>query len=161
MMRLTTTFVVVTLALAPLQSRVPAQQTYPTTPETARVDSLFAEHARGATPGLAVAVVRDGKVLYAKGYGYASLENRVPITPTTAFDVASVSKQFAGLAVAMLVTEGRVKLTDDIRKYIPELSDVGHTVTVDHLLHHVDVAAQHEPVPNNPFCPFPGRRGQN
>ena len=81
-------------------------------------------------------MVRDGKVLFTKGYGYADLEHRVPITPATVFDVASVSKQFAGLAVAMLVDAGQVKLTDDIRKYIPELADVGHTVTIDHLLHH-------------------------
>ena len=101
-----------------------------------RVDSLFAEQTRGLSPGLAVAVVRDGKVLLTKGYGYANLEHRIPITPATVFDVASVSKQFAGLSVAMLITEGRVKPTDDIRKYIPELGDVGHTVTIDHLLHH-------------------------
>lgn len=107
-----------------------------TTAEERRVDSLFAEYARGATPGVAVAVVRDGRTLLAKGYGLASLEHHVPITPTTVFDVASVSKQFTGLAVAMLVNEGRVKLTDDIRKYIPELGDVGHTITVGHLVHH-------------------------
>jgi CubicO group peptidase (beta-lactamase class C family) len=101
-----------------------------------RVDSLFAEHTNGVRPGLAVAVVRDGKVLLRKGYGYADLEHRVPITPSTVFDVASVSKQFAGLAVAMLAQQGKVKLTDDIRKYIPEMGDVGHTITVDHLLHH-------------------------
>jgi CubicO group peptidase (beta-lactamase class C family) len=101
-----------------------------------RVDSLFASYTRGATPGVAIAVVRDGRMLLSKGYGLASLEHRVPITPTTVFDVASVSKQFTGLAVAMLVEQGRVKLTDDIRKYIPELGDVGHTITIDHLLHH-------------------------
>ena len=105
-------------------------------PNDRRVDSLFSEHTRGLAPGLAVAVVRDGKVLLTRGYGYANLEHRVPITPATVFDVASVSKQFAGLSVAMLIGEGRVKLTDDIRKYIPELGDVGHTVTIDHLLHH-------------------------
>ena len=76
--------------------------------EERRVDSLFAEFTRGVSPGAAVAVVRDGKTILAKGYGMASLEHRAPITPTTVFDVASVSKQFAGLAVAMLVAEGRV-----------------------------------------------------
>jgi CubicO group peptidase (beta-lactamase class C family) len=101
-----------------------------------RVDSLFAEYTRGVQPGLAVAVVRDGNVLLTRGYGYASLEHRALITPATVFDVASVSKQFTGLAVAMLVNEGRVKLTDDIRKYIPELKQTAQTVTVDHLLHH-------------------------
>ena len=100
------------------------------------VDSLFAEYTLGLSPGAAVAVVRDGKVLLAKGYGYASLEHRTPITTATVFDVASVSKQFAGLAVAMLVDQGRIKLTDDIRKYLPELGDVGRTITIDHLVHH-------------------------
>ena len=142
MARLTLTLLLAASSLAPLApfGSVAGAQATPATqaasPESARVDSLFAEYTRGLAPGLAVAVVRDGKVLLTRGYGYASLEHRVPITPATVFDVASVSKQFAGLAVAMLITEGRVKLTDDIRKYIPELGDVGHTVTIDHLLHH-------------------------
>ena len=137
MMRLTHVFILVAVAgVGSLASTGIAQPTNAAAPEIARVDSLFAEHSRGLTPGLAVAVVRDGKVVMTKGYGYANLEHRVPITPATVFDVASVSKQFAGLAVAMLVAEGRVKLTDDIRKYIPELSDIGHIVTIDHLLHH-------------------------
>jgi CubicO group peptidase (beta-lactamase class C family) len=122
--------------IAPLASPTAARALQVVSPEAARVDSLFAEYSRGVMPGLAVAVVRDGRILFSKGYGYANLEHRVPITPSTVFDVASVSKQFAGLAVAMLVDEGRVKLTDDIRKYIPELGNVGHTVTIDHLLHH-------------------------
>jgi CubicO group peptidase (beta-lactamase class C family) len=106
------------------------------TSQERRVDSLFAEHTRGLQPGLALAVVRDGKVLITRGYGYANLEHKVPITPSTVFDVASVSKQFAGLAAAMLITEGRVKLTDDIRTYVPELAKLERPVTIDHLLHH-------------------------
>ncbi len=101
-----------------------------------QVDSLFAEYTLGLSPGAAVAVVRDGQVLLSRGYGYASLEQRTPITPATVFDVASVSKQFAGLAVAMLVDQGRIKLTDDIRTYLPELADVGKSITIDHLVHH-------------------------
>ena len=101
-----------------------------------QVDTLFAEYTVGLSPGAAVAVVRDGRVVLAKGYGYANLEHRTPITPGTVFDVASVSKQFTGLAVAMLVDQGRIKLSDDIRTYLPELADVGRTITVDHLVHH-------------------------
>ena len=118
---------VATISAAPLAQ----QATY-----EARVDSLFSQYTRNASPGLAVAVVRDGKVLLSKGYGLADLEHRVPITSSTVFDLASVSKQFAGLAVAMLVEQGRVKVSDDIRKYIPEMGDVGQTITIDHLLHH-------------------------
>ncbi len=100
------------------------------------VDSLFSHFDRTDSPGLAVAVVRDGEVVLRKGYGLARLEDRVPITPSTVFDVASVSKQFTGLAVAMLVERGEVRLDDDIRRWIPELPDFGHTITVEHLLHH-------------------------
>ena len=102
----------------------------------ARVDSIFAQFSTGLTPGAAVAVVRNGTVILSKGYGHADLEHKVPITGTSVFDVASVSKQFAGLAIAMLVEEGKVALTDDIRKHIPEMPDFGRTITVGHLVHH-------------------------
>jgi len=101
-----------------------------------RIDSLFTASIRGNSPGAAVAVVRDGKLLFHKGYGLATLENRDPITPSTVFDVASVSKQFTGLAIAMLVGQDRIRLTDDIHKYIPELGNFGHPITIDNLLHH-------------------------
>jgi CubicO group peptidase (beta-lactamase class C family) len=101
-----------------------------------RVDSLFAGYDSTPSPGLAVAVVRDGRVLLRRGYGLADLEHGVKITPTTVFDVASVSKQFAGMAVAMLATEGKIKLEDDIRKYIPEMQPRATPITIDHLARH-------------------------
>jgi CubicO group peptidase (beta-lactamase class C family) len=104
--------------------------------QTARVDSLFRQFTTGVTPGVAVAVVRNGTVVLSKGYGYANLEHKVPITGSSVFDVASVSKQFAGLAIAMLVEQGKIALTDDIRKHIPEMPDFGRVITVGHLVHH-------------------------
>lgn len=101
-----------------------------------RIDSLFAEYGRAGSPGLAVAVVRDGQVLLERGYGYANLEHAMPIGPTTVFDVASVSKQFAGLAIAMLAERGQIALDDDVRKYVPELPDFGYRITIRHLVHH-------------------------
>jgi CubicO group peptidase (beta-lactamase class C family) len=83
-----------------------------------------------------VAVVRNGALVLSKGYGHADLEHQIPVTGTSVFDVASVSKQFTGLAIAMLVEQGKVALTDDIRKHIPELPDFGPTITVGHLVHH-------------------------
>lgn len=102
----------------------------------AKVDSLFAHLHKTTSPGLAVLVVQDGRVLLRKGYGMASLEHQIPITPATVFDIASVSKQFAGMAVAMLAEGGKISLDDDIRKYIPELPDFGHKITISHLVHH-------------------------
>lgn len=101
-----------------------------------RADSVFARYQTGVGPGAAVAVVRDGKVVFRKGYGYASLEHRVPITPTSSFDAASVSKQFTGLAISMLVEQGRIGLKDDVRKYIPEMHAFETPITIEHLVHH-------------------------
>jgi len=101
-----------------------------------RVDSLFSDFTKSVSPGAAVVVIRDGQAVFRKGYGYADLEHRVPITTSSVFDVASVSKQFTGLAVSMLVDQGKIGLKDDIRKYIPELYAFDPPITIEHLLHH-------------------------
>ncbi|MBW1820170.1 MAG: serine hydrolase [Deltaproteobacteria bacterium] len=102
-----------------------------------KVDKLFSELNNSKSPGIAVLVVRDGNVLLRKGYGMANLEHQAPITPETVFDIASVSKQFCGMAISMLIEQEKISLQDDIHKYIPELNDFGHTITIDHLLHHM------------------------
>ena len=109
-----------------------------TTHETleAKVDQLFAEWNNPDTPGAALAVTRDGETIYTQGYGTANLEYDIPITPTTIFDIASVSKQFAAFAIATLSHEGKLSLDDDIRAHLPDLPDFGNTITIRHLLHH-------------------------
>lgn len=106
-----------------------------TTP-AGQVDQLFLPWDRPDSPGAAVAVVKDGAVVYQRGFGSANLEYGIPITPSTVFDIASVSKQFTGLTIAMLVEQGVVSLDADIREYLPEMPDFGETVTVRHLVHH-------------------------
>ena len=63
---------------------------------------------------MSIVVVKDGAVVYQHGYGYANLEHRIPVTPQTMFDVASVAKQFTGLGIAMLVDQGKISLDDNI-----------------------------------------------
>jgi len=75
-------------------------------------------------------------VVFARGYGYADLEHDVRNTDTTAFYLASVSKQFTAAAVLLLAQDGKVSLDDDVRKYVPELPDYGKTIRLRHLLHH-------------------------
>ena len=99
------------------------------------VDKIFSAFTPDG-PGCAVAVYRNAKVVLAKGYGSANLEYGVPITPATPFIVGSVSKQFTAAAIALLVEENRIALTDDVRKYVPELADYGTPITIDHLVHH-------------------------
>ena len=100
-----------------------------------QIDSLFEEYSYH-NPGVAVAVVQEGKMLFKKGYGMANLEYDVPITTTTAFNIGSVSKQFTAFAAYLLEEEGRISLDDDVRKYIPELRDYGKTIKLKHLLAH-------------------------
>lgn len=107
-----------------------------TDPES-RVDQIVAATlGEGVTPGFSIAVQKDGKLVYTKGFGYADLEYDIKNTPTTIFHIASVSKQFTAFAIAMLVDQGKLKLSDDIRKYLPELHDFGTVITIDHLVHH-------------------------
>ena len=102
---------------------------------SSEIDKIF-NWVTGAMPGCAVAVSHHGKVAVNRTYGLADLERDVPITPGTLFDAASVVKQFIAAATLLLVEEGRLSLTEDVRTYIPELPDYGHTITLDHLLTH-------------------------
>ncbi len=108
----------------------------PSSDVTSKVDALFASFNKTDSPGCVVVVVKNGEVVYKKGFGMANLDYDIPITSTSVFDIASVSKQFTGMAIAMLVEEGKIALTDDIRKYIPSLPDFGKKVTVRNLVDH-------------------------
>ncbi|HWY33336.1 MAG TPA: serine hydrolase domain-containing protein, partial [Nitrosopumilaceae archaeon] len=101
-----------------------------------KVDELLAKYNNSDAPGIAVAVVKDGSVVYKKGYGIANLEYRIPITPVSVFHIASVSKQFTVFAILLLEKEGKLSLDDDIRKYIPELPDYGYKITLRNLANH-------------------------
>jgi CubicO group peptidase (beta-lactamase class C family) len=104
-------------------------------PET-RVDALFQKMDTTLSPGCAVSVIRDHKIIYERGYGMADLDHNIPITPTTVFHVASMSKQFTAASILLLAQEGKLSLDDPVRKYIPELPDFGTPVTIRELLHH-------------------------
>ena len=111
------------------------------------VDQLMAPYDGTDRPGAAVAVVRGGEVVFARAYGMADLAHGVPNTPETVFNVASVSKPFAGAAFALLAEQGRLSLDDDVRTYLPELPDFGATVTLRHLLTHTSGLREFSSVP--------------
>jgi CubicO group peptidase (beta-lactamase class C family) len=102
----------------------------------ARVDSVFAGFTAPGSPGCALGIMRDGRLVYAKGYGLASIELGVPIGPATVFDIGSVSKQFTALAVVLLAQDRKLALDDEIQKYLPEIPRYAKPVTIRHLLHH-------------------------
>lgn len=102
----------------------------------AGVDNIFAEQDKPDSPGCAVAVIQDGKIIYKQGYGIANLDYNIPITPQTVFDIGSTSKQFTAACIALLVEEGKVSLNNNIRTYIPEIPEYQRPITISHLLHH-------------------------
>src|SRR5690349_6971983 len=87
-------------------------------------------------PGLSLAVVRDGRVVKARGYGYANLELSVPATPNTVYQIGSLTKQFTAAAILLLVQEQKVGLDDKISKYLDAPSEMWKEITVRHLLTH-------------------------
>lgn len=87
-------------------------------------------------PGLALAVVRDGAIVKAQGYGLANVELNVPVKPQTLFQTGSVGKQFTATAVMMLVEEGKIALDDKITKYFPDAPPAWREITVRNLLSH-------------------------
>jgi CubicO group peptidase (beta-lactamase class C family) len=117
---------------------VSAQTTPPAPPDnpTARVDELFQKMDTTVSPGCALSVMKDGRIIYERGYGMADLEHNVPITPQTVFHVASMSKQFTAASILMLAQEGKLSLDDPVRKYVPEVPDFGTPVTIRQLIHH-------------------------
>ncbi|HMJ70190.1 MAG TPA: serine hydrolase domain-containing protein [Cyclobacteriaceae bacterium] len=133
-----------TIAISPFENLegeysvvVSGAEAVATDPE-GRVDQVVRAAADGdqKAPGVAIAVQRDGKLIYDKGFGYADLEQNAKITPTTIFHIASVSKQFTAFAIAMLADQGKLSLDDDIRKYLPEMHDFGTPITIRQLGHH-------------------------
>jgi len=104
--------------------------------EISKVDEIFKDYARVDSPGCALGVYRDGAIAYAQGYGMASLELGVPITPQTVFDIGSTSKQFTAFSILLLQQQGKLSLDDDIRKFIPEIPDYGKRITLHHLMTH-------------------------
>ena len=103
---------------------------------TSRVDKIFEKWDQPDSPGCALAVIKDGRIVYKRGYGMANLDHDVPITPSTVFFVASVTKQFTAAAIALLALQGKLSLDDEVRKYIPAVPDFGTPITIRHLIHH-------------------------
>ncbi|HKA16845.1 MAG TPA: serine hydrolase domain-containing protein [Blastocatellia bacterium] len=101
-----------------------------------KVDKVFAQWNKPDSPGCGLAVIKDGQILYKRGYGMANLEHNIPMSPASIMDTGSVSKQFTAMAIALLAEQGKLSLDDDIRKYLPEIPKYESTITIRHLIHH-------------------------
>ncbi len=112
--------------------------------ESAAVNKLFNEWDTPSSPGCAVAVMKDGRIVFEHGYGMADLNHDVRVTPATVFDVGSIAKQFTATAILLLAQEGKLSLNDSIRKYVPEVPDFGVPITLQQMLHHTSGIRDYE-----------------
>jgi len=102
----------------------------------AQIDALFAEWNRPDSAGCGVGVNRKGATVFERGYGMANLEHKVPITPATLFDPASIAKPFTALSVMLLAEQGKLSLDDEVWKHVPEWVNRQDRITIRHLLAH-------------------------
>jgi CubicO group peptidase (beta-lactamase class C family) len=109
----------------------------------AQVKTLMHRYA-GDVPGASLLVVKDGKAIIRRGYGYANLEEHVKATPETDYRLASVTKQFTAASILLLKQDGKLKLTDPIRKYLPELPASDDKITIENLLTHTSGLIDYE-----------------
>ena len=131
-LRVTKTAITIAFLAAGFQTAVCAQDA-----ASAQVDEIVkTEMKLQRIPGLSLAVVKDGQIVLAKGYGLANVEHQVPAKAETIFQSGSMGKQFTAMAVMMLVEEGKLSLSDPITKYFPDSPATWKNITVRHLLTH-------------------------
>jgi len=117
-------------------SLIPAQAATPTADLAAYADQLLSAAFPADQPGAAALVVKNGEVVLRKGYGMANLELGVPMAPDMVFEVGSVTKQFTAAAILMLQEQGKLRVEDEITKYLPDYPTHGEKITIEHLLTH-------------------------
>lgn len=127
-------YLFVGLLIAIVGPAVSAQQ--PEGGPEARVAAIFAEYNKPTSPGCAVAVYEGDRIAHKAAFGMANLDHDIPLTTSSVFHVASVSKQFTGTAILLLAGDGKLSLDDDIRKHLPELPDFGKPITIRQLANH-------------------------
>jgi len=111
-----------------------------------KIDALFADYAKSDCPGASVTVLHQGKVLFAKGYGLADVQARIPCITNTNFRLASVTKQFTAMAVMILADRKKLSLDETLPDFFPEFPEYGRKITVRHLLTHTSGLIDYEDI---------------
>jgi serine beta-lactamase-like protein LACTB, mitochondrial len=116
-------------------ARVPTAAPFAAAIDQARKVAL--EIAGRGIPGVSVAVAKDGVIVWSEGFGFADLEQRVPVWPSTRFRIGSVSKPLTADAVALLYQQGRLDLDAPVQRYVPSFPDKGYPITTREVAGHL------------------------
>src|ERR1700733_5637376 len=119
---------------------------------TASLDALFA--VPPGSPGYAAAVIKDRRFVYKKGFGLANLDDNIPITPDTSFHLASVSKQFTAAAIALLILDHKIALSDPVSRFIPAAAKFGADLRIEHLVYMTSGLPEYTDLPREGGVPW-------
>src|SRR5215467_6451226 len=112
--------------------------------DSQQVDALFAQFRSSNAPGLAVLVIKDGKVAFERGYGVSDLRTHTPIDAQTNFRLASVSKQFTAMSIMLLVHDGKLRYDEKLTDVFPDFPEYGRAITIRNLLNHTSGLLDYE-----------------
>lgn len=102
---------------------------------TKNLDKVFSEWDNAPnTPGVAAGLLKNGKIVYLKAFGSADVNRQLLNTADTKFQIGNMSRQFTAFAILLLEEQGKLSLSDDVHKYIPQFPDFGYPITIKHLL---------------------------
>ena len=105
-------------------------------PQQFSIDSIFSSWDYPDSPGATVGIIKDGKLIFAQGYGSANLDYNIPNEPQTVFRIGSTSKQFTAACIVLLSQQGKLSLDDKLIKFYPEFPAYANDITIQHLLNH-------------------------
>lgn len=104
--------------------------------ESQVIDSIFSEWSKTNTPGCALGIMKNGELIYAKGYGLANMEYDIPNSASSVFRIGSTSKQFTAACIVLLAEQGKLSLDDNLKNHFPDFPEYAKQITVRHLLNH-------------------------
>lgn len=122
-------FVIFVSTLAQSQNAITPEQVI-------QVDAVFANWDKADSPGASLGIIKDGQLVYGKGYGMANMEYDIPNTTSSVFRIGSTSKQFTAACIVLLAQEGKISLDDTLDQYFPDFPTYAKNITIRHLLHH-------------------------
>jgi D-alanyl-D-alanine carboxypeptidase len=108
-------------------------------------DYVSAELAKQRIPGLSLAIIKEGKIIKAAGYGFANVEHKIPATPETVYKIASVSKQFLATGIMLLVQDGKLRVDDPVSQHLDGTPETWKPITLRHLLTHTSGIVREAP----------------
>ncbi|MEM1259089.1 MAG: serine hydrolase domain-containing protein, partial [Bacteroidota bacterium] len=112
------------------------------------IDNILSDKYVDGEPGATALVYRKGDVIFRKGFGLANMELNVPMRPENVFEIGSITKQFTAIAILMLEEQGKLTVTDEITKFIPDYPTNGKSISIHHLLNHTSGIKSYTSMPS-------------